>query len=82
MNTKTFKNSVLLSICLVIFSCLNLSSQQIIDESKNTIETYRVSWWNMPISFGLSGNWARAMYGVIDIDNGELALRQIGRAHV
>lgn len=75
MNTKTFKNSVLLSFCLVVFSCLITRGQQIPDKSKNRIETYRVSWWNLPISFGLSGNWARAMYGVIDINNGELALR-------
>ncbi len=51
------------------------SNSKFINSSANTIETYRVSWWSMPISFGLSGNWARAMYGIIDIDNGELALR-------
>ena len=51
------------------------STSQLIETSANTIEAYRVSWWHMPISFGLSGNWARPMYGVIDIDNGQLALR-------
>ena len=51
------------------------SKSGFIDSSANAIETYRVSWWYMPISFGLSGNWARPMYGVINIDNGELALR-------
>jgi len=70
-----FKKSVLLFFCLLLLSCSGHRSQQVIVGSNNTIETYRVSWWNMPISFGLSGNWARAMYGVIDIDNGELALR-------
>jgi len=56
------------------------SNSQFINSSANTIETYQVSWWNMPISFGLSGNWARPGYGVINIDNGELILRQFGRA--
>jgi len=70
MNTKAFKKSVLLFFCLLSLSCLSVRSQQVIVGSNNLIETYRVSWWNMPISFGLSGNWARAMVGVIDIDNG------------
>jgi hypothetical protein len=75
MKTNTFKYSILLFIGLIFFSSSSVRSQHIIDESKNSIEAYRVSWWNMPISFGLSGNWARPMYGVIIIDNGELALR-------
>ena len=51
------------------------SKSQIIESSENAIETYRVSWWNLPISFGLSGNWARAIYGIISISNDELTLR-------
>jgi len=51
------------------------SDSQLIYSPANAIETYQVSWWNMPISYGLSGNWARPGYGVINIDNGELNLR-------
>ena len=75
MNAEVFKKSVVLFFCLLFLSCSSDRSKEVIVESNNVIETYRVSWWNMPISFGLSGNWARAMCGVIDIDNGELALR-------
>ena len=75
MNTKALIKSVLPLFGLVFLTCLNLRGQQATGGSDNMIETYRVSWWYMPISFGLSGNWARPMCGVIDIDNGELALR-------
>jgi len=73
---------VLIGNLLLIAGCNNTgdpeksdSNSQFINSSANTIETYQVSWWNMPISFGLSGNWARPGYGVINIDNGELVLR-------
>ena len=75
MKVKTFTNPALLLICLMFFSCSTVRSQQIARASNNTIEAYRVAWWNQPVSFGLSGKWSRPMYWVIDINNGELALR-------
>lgn len=75
MRAIIFTNPKLLLICFIFFSCSAAKSQQIASESNNVIETYRVAWWNQPISFGLSGKWSRPMYGVIDINNGELALR-------
>ncbi|HCC71944.1 MAG TPA: hypothetical protein DEQ09_12450 [Bacteroidales bacterium] len=83
MNKNHIIALIVIIVNLFLFTtCSNNNSRNksdsesgFIDSSANSIETYRVTWWNLPISFGLSGNWSRAMYGIINIDNGELALR-------
>ncbi len=64
---------VLTIFLFLMFGCNFRNGEE--SSGSNKIETYRATWWHLPYSNGISGDWGRPTYGVINIENDKLSLR-------